>query len=171
MADQLEIERRLVGDATTKTLLKEMFKIPGNRNRALISVALMVFQQMTGVNAIVSRGTFTRTCNAVLTRTRQNYYAPQIFGNLGMDKTNSSLFATGIYGVVKFVSCAVFLTFVADSLGRRRSLIWTAAAQGTVLYIVGIYGRVQPPEKGEPVSGLHQQSLRGRQNNADSFDR
>jgi hypothetical protein len=84
-----------------------------------------------------------------------------------MDKTNSSLFATGIYGVVKFVSCAIFLTFVADSLGRRRSLIWTAAAQGTVLYIVGIYGRVQPPEKGQPVSDLNQQSLWRRQDNAE----
>lgn len=69
MADQLEVERRLVGDATTKTLLREMFKIPGNRNRALISVALMVFQQMTGVNAIVSLGPFTSIYTVVLTIT------------------------------------------------------------------------------------------------------
>lgn len=54
MADQLDHERRLTGDATFKTLLKEMWTIPGNRNRAVISVLLMIFQQMTGVNAIVS---------------------------------------------------------------------------------------------------------------------
>lgn len=54
MASQLEIERRLTGDATAKTLLKEMFLIPGNRKRAIISIVLMVCQQMTGVNAIVS---------------------------------------------------------------------------------------------------------------------
>jgi hypothetical protein len=53
MAEQLEIERRLVGDATAWTLLKEMWLIRGNRNRALISIGLMVCQQMTGVNAIV----------------------------------------------------------------------------------------------------------------------
>lgn len=53
MADQLETEKRLTGDATTMTLLKEMVLIPGNRNRALISVVLMTCQQMTGVNAIV----------------------------------------------------------------------------------------------------------------------
>ncbi|KAM0523322.1 hypothetical protein ACHAPE_001817 [Trichoderma viride] len=66
MADQLDHERRLTGDATFKTLLREMWTIPGNRNRAVISILLMIFQQMTGVNAIVSLsppfafGIFTR---------------------------------------------------------------------------------------------------------------
>lgn len=69
-----------------------------------------------------------------------------------MTGNDSSLFATGIYGVVKTAACAVFLVFVADSLGRRWSLLWTAAAQGIFLYIVGIYGRVQPPVAGQPVS-------------------
>ena len=54
MAEQLEAERRLTGDATFKTLLKEMLTIPGNLKRAIISVMLMICQQMTGVNAIVS---------------------------------------------------------------------------------------------------------------------
>jgi hypothetical protein len=53
MATQLANETRLIGDATTKALLKEMWLIPGNRKRALISILLMVWQQMTGVNAIV----------------------------------------------------------------------------------------------------------------------
>ena len=53
MADQLDNERRLMGDATTKSLLKEMWVVPGNRKRAIISIMLMVWQQMTGVNAIV----------------------------------------------------------------------------------------------------------------------
>lgn len=53
MSEQLEAERRLTGDATFKTLFKEMLTIPGNLKRAIISVMLMVCQQMTGVNAIV----------------------------------------------------------------------------------------------------------------------
>jgi sugar porter (SP) family MFS transporter len=53
MASQLEAERRLTGDATAKTLFKEMVTIPGNRKRTLISIMLMICQQMTGVNAIV----------------------------------------------------------------------------------------------------------------------
>lgn len=70
-----------------------------------------------------------------------------------MTGNDSQLFATGVYGVVKTAACFVFLVFVADSLGRRWSLLWTAASQGIFLFIVGIYGRVQPPIKGEPVSG------------------
>lgn len=81
----------------------------------------------------------------------QNYYAPQIFQNLGMDGTNTSLFATGVYGVAKTAACAAFLVFVADSLGRRWSLLWTSAAQAFVLFVIGIYGRVQPPVPGQPV--------------------
>ncbi|PNY25642.1 Uncharacterized protein TCAP_04420 [Tolypocladium capitatum] len=84
----------------------------------------------------------------------QNYYAPQIFQNLGMNGTDTSLFATGVYGVAKTASCALFLVFVADSLGRRWSLIWTAGAQAAVLFIIGIYGRVQPPVQGEPVTAF-----------------
>ncbi|KAK7432476.1 hypothetical protein QQZ08_001041 [Neonectria magnoliae] len=133
MASQLEAERRLTGDASAKTLFKEMWQVPGNRKRAIISVLLMVCQQMTGVNAV-------------------NYYAPQIFKNLGMTGTQSSLFATGVYGIVKVTGCAIFLIFAADSLGRRRSLLWTSAAQAIAMYIIGIYGRVQPPIAGNPVS-------------------
>lgn len=55
MQQQLEHERALTGDATAKTLFKEMVTIPGNRKRALISITLMICQQMTGVNAIVRR--------------------------------------------------------------------------------------------------------------------
>ena len=54
MAQQLDHERRLVGDSSTMTLLKEMWLIPSNRKRAIISIALMIAQQLTGVNAVVS---------------------------------------------------------------------------------------------------------------------
>lgn len=48
MYDQLEYERRLVGGSRLKDLLREMFTIPGNRKRALITIGLMICQQMTG---------------------------------------------------------------------------------------------------------------------------
>lgn len=50
--EQLEHERRLIGDAKFKDLMREMWTIPGNRKRALISVGLMICQQMTGTNAM-----------------------------------------------------------------------------------------------------------------------
>ncbi|KAK3217563.1 hypothetical protein GRF29_1g3401614 [Pseudopithomyces chartarum] len=132
ISDQLEHERMLIGGATLKDLLREMFTIPGNRKRALISIGLMICQQMTGTNAI-------------------NYYAPQIFKNLGLKGTSTNLFATGIYGVVKMVTCAAFLVFAADSLGRRRSLLWTSIAQGCAMLYIGLYVRISPPVAGQEV--------------------
>ncbi|KAF4308145.1 Sugar/inositol transporter [Botryosphaeria dothidea] len=132
IAEQLEHERRLIGGASLKDLQKEMWRIPGNRKRALLTIGLMVCQQMTGTNAI-------------------NYYAPMIFRGLGIPSAETGLFATGIYGVVKMVTCACFLLFVADSLGRRRSLLWTSIAQGSCMYYIGIYVRVAPPKEGAAV--------------------
>ncbi|CAO2657340.1 Nn.00g034660.m01.CDS01 [Neocucurbitaria sp. VM-36] len=134
IAEQLEHERMLVAGATVKDLLKEMFTIPGNRKRALISIGLMICQQMTGTNAI-------------------NYYAPQIFKALGLIGNENKLFATGIYGIVKMVGCLAFLIFAADSLGRRRSLLWTSIAQGASLFYIGLYMRIDPPVEGQPVPG------------------
>lgn len=83
-----------------------------------------------------------------------NYYAPLIFRSLGIQGTNTNLFATGIYGIVKMVTCAAFLVFAADSLGRRKSLLWTSIAQGIAMFIIGIYVRVSPPVAGAAVSYL-----------------
>ena len=129
---QLEQERRLIGGSTLKDLFAEMWQLPGNRKRLLLSVSLMICQQMTGTNAI-------------------NYYAPQIFKNLGLRGNSTNLFATGVYGIVKMSACAVFLLFAADSLGRRRSLLWTSLAQGTTMFYIGFYVLAAPPREGQPV--------------------
>jgi alkylhydroperoxidase/carboxymuconolactone decarboxylase family protein YurZ len=52
MAEQLDMERRLVAQATCWTLLKEMWEAR-NRKRTLISIGLMVCQQCTGTNTLV----------------------------------------------------------------------------------------------------------------------
>jgi len=135
--DQLEHERTLIGGAKYKDLMREMWTIPGNRNRALLTIGLMICQQMTGTNAI-------------------NYYAPQIFENLGLNGTESGLFATGVYGIVKMVMCFCFLVFAADSLGRRRSLLWTSVAMAASMMYVGLYVRIDPPQEddvGVPPAG------------------
>ncbi|EHL03808.1 putative Quinate permease [Glarea lozoyensis 74030] len=135
MREQLENERALIGGAGFWDLQKEMWLISGNRKRALVSIGLMVCQQMTGTNAI-------------------NYYAPLIFLNLGIPEAQKGLFATGIYGVVKMVTCAAFLLLAADSLGRRRSLLWTSIAQGLAMFVIGFYVRFNPPVKGQPIPAV-----------------
>ena len=48
MVQQIERERLLIGGASFWNLQKEMWTIPGNRKRAIISITLMMCQQMTG---------------------------------------------------------------------------------------------------------------------------
>ncbi|KAI1398029.1 general substrate transporter [Hypoxylon fuscum] len=132
IADQLEYERRLVGDASFMSLQKEMWTVPTNRKRAILSIWLMICQQMTGTNAI-------------------NTYAPQIFKNLGVTGTSNSLLSTGVYGIVKVVACACFLLFMADSLGRRRSLLVSSVGQAFCMFYIGLYVRISPPVDGQPV--------------------
>lgn len=134
IVDQLEHERALIGEATAWNLQKEMWTIKGNRKRVLISIWLMICQQMTGTNAI-------------------NTYAPLIFQNLGITGTSTSLFSTGVYGIVKTVACSCFLLFMADSFGRRRSLLLSSVMQGVCMFYIGLYLRISPPVKGDPVPG------------------
>ncbi|KAK6076458.1 hypothetical protein SCUP234_07192 [Seiridium cupressi] len=133
ISDQLNYERQLVGDATLWVLLKEMFAIPTNRKRALLSIFLMVWQQMTGTNAI-------------------NTYAPTIFSQLGVSGTSNQLFSTGIYGIVKVVACTAFLLFMADSLGRRRSLLVSSVGQSICMFYIGLYVRISPPAANAPIT-------------------
>jgi sugar porter (SP) family MFS transporter len=132
IADQLEYEKQLIGDATFLTLFKEMWTVANNRKRALLSIGLMICQQMTGTNAI-------------------NTYAPTIFQNLGISGTSTSLFSTGVYGIVKVIACICFLLFMADSLGRRRSLLVSSVGQTICMFYIGLYVRISPPVKGAEV--------------------
>ncbi|KAM0277010.1 hypothetical protein ACHAQH_006194 [Verticillium albo-atrum] len=123
----IEEENAVLDGASWLSLQKEMLFVPANRKRLFISVALMFFQQMTGTNAI-------------------NYYAPLIFSSLGVKGESNELFATGIYGLVKLIAVSVFLVFVADSLGRRRSLIWTGLGMFATMLYVAIFIRVAQPD-------------------------
>ena len=80
-----------------------------------------------------------------------NYYAPVIFSNLGITGNSQSLFATGVYGIVKMCSCAIFITFLADTLGRRWSFVWTGFFMGFAMYYLGFYGRFDPPKAGAAI--------------------
>lgn len=49
------------------------------------------------------------------------------------------------------ITCSIFLLFVADSLGRRKSLLWTSIAQGACMFYIGFYVRFDPPQVGADV--------------------
>lgn len=50
-------------------------------------------------------------------------------------------------------SCAIFITFLADTLGRRWSFVWTAIFMWFCMFYLGFYVRFDPPKKGAPISG------------------
>jgi hypothetical protein len=107
---QLEEERALTANTSAFTLVKEAFTVKSYRRRSFLCVTLMMWSNLTGTNAMT-------------------YYSSDIFKSVGLSESSVGLFATGIYGIVKLVSCFVFIFFVTDSLGRRRSLLWTGVVQ------------------------------------------
>lgn len=105
----------------------------GNRGRFVRGFLIMFWQQFSGTNSI-------------------GYYAPQIFQTVGVSKTNASLFATGIYGVVKVCSTGIFLIIGIDKFGRRKSLLLGAAWMAVMMFILGAVLATHPPTDVNTVS-------------------
>lgn len=133
---QLDHDKEVMQGAGFWELQKECWTIPANRKRALLTVGMVTFQQWTGVSV----GTLNVSClKLTFVKTGAiNYYAPTIFKGFGLSSTTTGLFAQGIYGVVKVVTCPVFVFFLADSLGHRLSLMWSGAVQGFAMFLVGL---------------------------------
>ncbi|KAL4931357.1 sugar porter family MFS transporter [Aspergillus undulatus] len=137
---QLEEERELFANSSRFSIMKEAFAVKSYRRRSILCITLMMWSNLTGTNAMT-------------------YYSPSIFESVGLSGASVGLFATGVYGIVKIICCAVFILFVADSLGRRRSLLWTGIAQGIALFYVGFYIRFDPPSEGQPLTAAAYMAL------------
>lgn len=117
----IEEELNLTEGVTWKECLQK-----GNRIRFFLAFFIMLCQQFSGTNSI-------------------GYYAPQIFETVGVSSTNSSLFATGVYGTVKVVATGIFLLIGIDKWGRRNSLIGGAAWMASMMFIIGAVLATNPP--------------------------
>ncbi|GAB1207539.1 general substrate transporter [Aspergillus pseudonomiae] len=124
--------------AATEGLTYKEFLQKSNRNRFLFAVVLMLCQQFSGTNSI-------------------GYYAPQIFQTIGLSATNSSLFATGVYGTVKVVATAIFLFVGIDRWGRKKSLIGGSIWMASMMFIIGAVLATHPPDTS--ASGVSQASI------------
>ncbi|KAI0795976.1 general substrate transporter [Abortiporus biennis] len=107
--------------------LKEVFFGKGNTIRFVIAIVIFILQQWSGQNSV-------------------NYYAPQIFQSIGYTGTSVSLLASGIYGIVKVVSTALFVFFLVETLGRKMSLFISAMGMGILFFIVGALLKTHPPD-------------------------
>ena len=111
--------------ATEGVSWKEVL-LPGNRIRFINGFIMMFWQQFSGTNSI-------------------GYYAPQIFQTIGVAETDTSLFATGLYGIVKVIATGVFLFVGIDKIGRRWSLITGGIWMAAMMFILGAVLVTHPP--------------------------
>jgi len=118
----VEEELALTEGVTWKECLQ-----PGSRRRFALAFTIMLCQQFSGTNSI-------------------GYYAPEIFQTVGVSKTNSSLFATGVYGTVKVIATAIFLLIGIDQFGRKKSLMAGAAWMAAMMFILGAVLATHPPD-------------------------
>jgi hypothetical protein len=96
------------------------------RRRLLVGIGLMIAQNMVGLNAL-------------------NYYAPVIFMSAGFTSVSSSLFLTGIFGLVKLVSAIAFMFVFVRMRGNRFWLKLGSAICGITMLILAYYVRIMPP--------------------------
>ncbi len=110
------IEKALKLDAK-RTSWRELFHAEW-RQPLLVGVGLAVFQQITGINAII-------------------YYANQIFAAAGFStETSRTTVTTWAIGAVNVLATLIAIAFI-DHLGRRRLLLWGLIGMGASLAVVG----------------------------------
>ena len=119
---QIRNETELGAHGSLLSKLKEI-ALPQNRTRLFLGMMLMLFQNLSGINAL-------------------NYYSVRIFGSVGFSGADVSLLATGIFGVVKCVATILFMMFGIDKLGRRTSMIIGSAGAIVAMYYLAGYTKV-----------------------------
>ncbi|KAF9457626.1 general substrate transporter [Collybia nuda] len=106
--------------------IRAAFLGKGNLVRFIIAFMIFLIQQWSGQNSV-------------------GYYAPQIFASIGFTGVKNSLFASGIYGVVKVTATTISIFFGVESLGRKLSLFVSAMGMGSLFFIIGSILKTHPP--------------------------
>ncbi|KAI0592083.1 Quinate permease [Pyrenophora tritici-repentis] len=118
--DQLNREREATMGTTWLGPLRELFSSKANLYRIQLSVMSQLLAQWSGANSIT-------------------IYAPKYFEMMGTTGQNEKLFATAIFGVVKFISSILCALFLIDYLGRKRSLFSGIGLQFTSMLYMAIF--------------------------------
>ncbi|KAI9034824.1 uncharacterized protein KD926_005338 [Aspergillus affinis] len=100
-------------------------KLTGNRKRIILACGIMVFQQMSGINALV-------------------YYIPYLLENSVGLPANTALLISGLVGVIFVVFSAYAFIFI-DKWGRRKPFIVTSIAQSLSMIMVAILLSLETP--------------------------
>ncbi|KAH8898270.1 sugar transporter [Thozetella sp. PMI_491] len=115
-AEFLEIKAAVMFDEETAAEHREkngrfgawkLLLAPNVFKRVMIGCWIMIFQQFTGINAVL-------------------YYAPQIFATFGFTSVTTNLMATGVTGILQIIFTLPAVLFL-DNLGRKTFLIMGSA--------------------------------------------
>jgi sugar porter (SP) family MFS transporter len=100
---QLEREQEATMGTSWLGPFRELVSSKANLYRIQLSIMSQLLSQWSGANSIT-------------------IYAPQYFAMMGTTGQNEKLFATAIFGLVKFISSISCAFFLIDLIGRKRAL-------------------------------------------------
>lgn len=121
---QLATEQEATMGQGVGGLFREIFCIRDNAYRLYLGFGSQLLSQWSGAQSIT-------------------IYAPTFFALLGTKGQNEKLFATAIFGVVKFISSIACALFVVDMLGRKRALFFGITLQAvSMCYIASFLSAV-----------------------------
>jgi len=100
--------------------LREMFCMPNNFYRIYLGLGTQLLGQWSGAQSIT-------------------IYAPDMFALLGTKGQNEKLYATAIFGVVKFIASVICALFLVDVIGRKRSLSIGIALQAVSMCYIAAF--------------------------------
>ncbi|KEQ81442.1 putative quinate permease [Aureobasidium pullulans EXF-150] len=118
--NQLHEEQEATMGQGAMGYIKEMFFMPNNAYRLYIGLGSQVLSQWSGAQSMT-------------------VYAPDFFALLGTKGQNEKLFATAIFGIVKFVAAIACALFLVDWIGRKRSLSIGIACQAISMAYVAAF--------------------------------
>lgn len=95
--------------------------------RLFLTMLLFVFQNTTGINAII-------------------YYSVSILQTLGVSSTAAGLLSTGVFGLIKGVCCFVWAFWIIDRFGRKPPVVIGSITCTIVLLYLGLYIGIAHPQ-------------------------
>ena len=125
MAEFNEIKLSAELEVLEASQWREIF-LPLNRKRLAIGFCVLLSQQTSGTLL------FT-------------YYAPSIFESIGIRGQSTSLFATGLYGIIKCIVTVVYLKYFIDRVGRKPMFIQGSIGMGICVLTLGLLLHFYPP--------------------------
>jgi MFS family permease len=162
--NQLAEEQEATMGQGFRGILREMFLMPNNFYRIYLGLASQLLSQWSGAQSITI---YAPDFFALLGTKGQNVSFSSTFSYPGSTDTCSpnpqeKLFATAIFGVVKFVAAILCAFFLVDVIGRKRSLgIGIILQTISMMYVAAFLTAVPQLSEGEQFTSSQQHAATG----------